>query len=234
MSDMNPYEPPAAPVDGPVSRDVSVPYTPTAGLARAVVIALCFALLADVSGVGAALLRFGLLAKIATGQHTQAEIQSNDAFYSACALFQVLTMVAAGIVFCVWFHRSYRNLRAFGNLTTYTPGWAPGSFFVPIVNLVRPFQIAKEIWTKSAPIESGSGPVGLWWALFISSSILSNIGARLAISASDSESLRTATGVGLLSDALSIGAGLLAIQMVRGIEKRQSARAAEFTAAVGT
>jgi hypothetical protein len=53
----------------------------------------------------------------------------------------------------------------------YSPGWAVGSFFVPILNIFRPYQIAQEIWKASDPEASTvswkqSKPgivVILWW-----------------------------------------------------------------------
>src|SRR5664279_2860174 len=60
-------------------------------------------------------------------------------------LFMVFTIVigyvAGSVCFSMWFHRAYRNLPTLvnGQLLT-TPGWAVGSFFIPFLNLFRPYQ----------------------------------------------------------------------------------------------
>lgn len=56
------------------------------------------------------------------------------------------------ILLMVWFYRSHKNLQSFNTMgLKYSPGWAVGSWFIPILNLFRPFQITHEIWTASDP-----------------------------------------------------------------------------------
>ena len=56
------------------------------------------------------------------------------------------------ILMMVWFYRSHKNLQSFNTMgLKYSPGWAVGSWFIPILNLFRPFQITHEIWTASDP-----------------------------------------------------------------------------------
>lgn len=80
-----------------------------------------------------------------------------------------LTYLVSVVIYCKWKYRSYRNLQAFsdeGGL--YSPGWAVGYYFVPIMNLFRPFQIMRELLNRSAghPASNSSGLVNWWWGLF--------------------------------------------------------------------
>lgn len=88
----------------------------------------------------------------------------------------VLLLIAAG-VFIAWFFQAYKNMRRLGvQNMRYGNGWAIGSWFVPILSLVRPKQMANDIWRGSergTDVNSGwkSVPVPAlvhwWWALFL-------------------------------------------------------------------
>ena len=81
-------------------------------------------------------------------------------------------------VFLPWFYTAYSNLRRFGlrNLR-YTPGWAIGSWFIPIFNLFRPKQIANDLYRGTAGgTLHGTGRIDShpvspllhwWWAVYI-------------------------------------------------------------------
>jgi hypothetical protein len=57
------------------------------------------------------------------------------------ALLYLIFLVITAVVFFIWLTRSYKNLRALGVEPQYTTGWVIGSWFVPLLNLVRPLQI---------------------------------------------------------------------------------------------
>ena len=74
--------------------------------------------------------------------------------------------VLTSIVF-LFFHRAYSNLAVLGATEQrWSPGWAVGSWFIPILNLFRPKQIANDIWRGS----DGSAIPSVfttWWAFWI-------------------------------------------------------------------
>ena len=89
-----------------------------------------------------------------------------------------LISAAAWILLLFWFYRAYRNLEALGTRGRYSPGWAAGAWFVPILNLFRPKQIADDIWRSSDPaLDSEPGTAWMqgkvdpllnwWWAVWI-------------------------------------------------------------------
>lgn len=105
-----------------------------------------------------------------------------------------LAILAVGIVFFVvflfWLKKRYENLGTFSHNTSYSSGWAIGGFFVPFLNLVRPFQITKEVLEfsdckKNPKTRSDTILVTAWWALFWIDSILGNLVARSAPKAGD-------------------------------------------------
>jgi hypothetical protein len=84
--------------------------------------------------------------------------------------------LATVVVFLSWLYTAAANLPRLGvRSPRFSPGWAVGWFFVPVVNLVRPYQVLRDVWANSEPPrrESGDpnprgvrGPlvIKLWWA----------------------------------------------------------------------
>lgn len=70
------------------------------------------------------------------------------------------TGAATIVAWLWWLPAAHRNLRAMGT----PPQWHGVLFawFVPVLNLVRPYRIVGELWTKSRP-EAGMAVVQIWW-----------------------------------------------------------------------
>lgn len=85
----------------------------------------------------------------------------------------VLTSLAFCVLFIVWFYRAYENVRTVApEKATLATGWAIGCWFVPILNLFRPYRIMLEIWegtqrgsTPSPELSTIEKPnkVNAWW-----------------------------------------------------------------------
>lgn len=151
-------------------------------------------------------------------------------------MMQVGLLIVTAVFFLRWFRRTYENLRR-GGLTgmQWTTGWAIGGFFVPILNLVRPYQIGQEIWKGSLHLErlkigqtdpdwqghSTGKPVQVWWALFILMSVIGNVSGRLMLQAENANSILTAAYVTLVSDIISPVAAVATITMIRSITEMQ-------------
>jgi hypothetical protein len=174
-----------------------------------------------------------LLERAKAGEEvTEAEAEANDDRQIAIGLVQMGLFVITAIAFIVWMHRAYRNLHAFRvEGRQYSSGWAIGGWFVPFLNLVRPFQVVREIWNGSECLTAFGERfvllrtpmlVGWWWAMFLISSVAGNLAARLAIRGEDAlTALTTQSWAWLISDVLDIPAAILAILVVRGINARQ-------------
>jgi hypothetical protein len=73
--------------------------------------------------------------------------------------WKLIAFQVAGIIaFCFWVHRVVSNVHAFG-LPGESPGMAVGSFFIPILNLWRPYKAITETWIASDPnaLPGGNG-----------------------------------------------------------------------------
>lgn len=186
------------------------------------------------------MLQLGLLEEAAAGAEISEErVAANDLRQGAVFILIALTFFGAVVAFCFWIHRAYRNLRALGNppqSLEYSPGWAVGWFFIPLANLVMPYRVVSEIWAKSDPtartrediiysVYSAPALVVVWWVSWLVSNIGERLASRFYQDARSPESLIWATKAVMFSHAVWIVSSVLAALVVRGIDRRQEARA---------
>lgn len=98
----------------------------------------------------------------------------------------LVSLIASVILVGCWIYRASANAHALSDEMTISPGWAVGWYFVPIMNLVRPFQAMREAWMASHyrgnwHQEPTPSLLGWWWGLWIITNILGNISFRLSL-----------------------------------------------------
>jgi hypothetical protein len=76
------------------------------------------------------------------------------------------------VLYCAWVYRTNLNCRNFSPALTFSAKWAVGCHFIPVMNLIRPYQAIQEIWKVSDnPRSWHSDPpsilVGIWWMLWL-------------------------------------------------------------------
>ncbi|WP_330328968.1 DUF4328 domain-containing protein [Streptomyces sp. NBC_00536] len=168
------YDATSPPVPAPVSWALRSP----SGLATALTVLLAVAGAVDLA---AGLIGFGTEDGAGAGFGADDPLTRETLLLGSVALVQLALLVATGVVFIIWFHRVRVNGGAFRpDLFSQGPGWAIGAWFVPFLNLVRPFRIAKEIWAASVQAgPDGSAralsvtPITLWWMTFVGSNLVS-------------------------------------------------------------
>jgi uncharacterized protein DUF4328 len=170
--------------------------------------------------------------------------EANDLRYRFTWGISVLARIPTIIVYLMWIHRAYRNLPALGaNRLQHTPGWAVGWFFVPIACLVKPYQVAAEIWRNSdpqaigAPRASSVAPVAFWWAAWLATIVAVRIASvvyDLAPERRTVSALMDATMAFLAISVITIIAALLAILVIHSIDKNQDARFAKISGQAST
>jgi Domain of unknown function (DUF4328) len=213
-------------------------FRPADGLVLALKILLIFNLVVDAAMLGSNFLQYLLAGRLKAGAVVMnAEVDGNDARQLVLGLGHLAIYIATIIIFVMWFYRAHANLEPLGaRRLTYSSGWAAGCWFVPFLNLVRPIQIAQEIWRNSDPAEvtehrggtdvsANSTLLGVWWALWITTNVISNISFRMAQAVNSPQTLLSATLVGMVADVASILLTVVALAVVSTINARQTARA---------
>jgi hypothetical protein len=133
----------------------------------------------DVVGLVSGLVQLYVLQGIESGELSDGAATANDVFYGGIGIVQLLALITTAVLFLRWFYAAYGNLPLLSaGSPRFKRGWAIGAWFVPILNLFRPKQIANDIWRGSDPQLSpeaspdwsgGSLPglYALWWGGWI-------------------------------------------------------------------
>ena len=180
---------------------------------------------------------------------TQAEALVNNSRVEMIGWLQIAVYLITGVLFLMWIYRAYWNLKALGaRKPAYSPGWAVGYFFVPFINLVRPYEIVKEIWRGSNPdvgvseelakqrglslgqYSSTSRLVGFWWVSWLAANIINYLTAKLSGIADTPDEFLRATFASMLGDALSVIAALGAMLVIKKIDDMQEEKYARQAA----
>ena len=131
------------------------------------------------------------------------------------------------VPFGMWVYRMSSNCAGFGGAMEYSPGWAVGSYFVPILNLFRPYQAMQEIWEVSRdPMSRGTDGgtlVRWWWGFWLLSRFGGAILGSAQTGAETVETLQTATIYSIISSGIDIPLTLVALAMVGRIADMQRA-----------
>jgi hypothetical protein len=147
------------------------------------------------------------------------------------ALFIVVLLTA--VSFLAWIYRAHKNLRALGATDLkYSPGWAIGGFFIPFLNIVRPYQVVSEIWRASAGEMRWSGGgawiyaqtpvfIAVWWGSWLTLGILDSLGAFTLFGALGADQLLVATRYRIFYYIVGVASAALAITVVQKTNARQ-------------
>ncbi|TRZ43181.1 DUF4328 domain-containing protein [Robertkochia solimangrovi] len=171
-------------------------------------------------------------------------LENNDLRQSIIGFLQLGLTIASIVVFLNWFRRSYGNLHRLGVHPNQSESATIWTWFVPILNLFRPFQIMKEIWYETQftirksdvtfQIKEGDLLLGTWWILFIATGILGRIIFQNAMSSETVEEYITGSTLTLFSDILDFAGAITVIVIVKNVSKWEARIVEEITANGGT
>lgn len=178
----------------------------------------------------------------------QQRADESDTRQAIIGLAQVVVFLITSILFLRWWYRAYRNLNILtDHKTRWSPGWAVGYWFVPFLCLIRPYQIAKDLWVGSTPSESSlytahqnlspsTTIVSMWWFVWIGFGLFNQIMLRDSMTGTFSEPMLheiiQANAMTIVSDLGGVIQAIFAICLVRGIDLRQETKAAASQAAM--
>jgi hypothetical protein len=144
-------------------------------------------------------------------------------------LFNVVVLIVTSILVLRWIYRSNAIAQTFGERMTVSPGWNVGFFFVPILNLWKPFQGLREIWQVSfGEYQWSDTPVPSilrwWWGLWLVMSILDNASFRLSIRAATVKEVMTVNEINIFGSIIALPLGWCLISIIRRLTAQQCER----------
>ena len=149
---------------------------------------------------------------------------ANDLRQRIIAIFQIMVFIGSAITFIMWFRRAYYNLNRKVKLK-YTDGWAAGAWFVPLLNLWRPFYMFKEMYMAVNAILSSDNYgqykplnrifLGVWWIAWLINNFLGRISFQVSSKADTLDEYLNASTFDMIATGWGIATALLALKVVR-------------------
>src|SRR2546427_744819 len=171
----------------------------------------------------------GALSRLAAGAALLPdEAAATAARDRAILLLKLVAFTGAGIAWLLWLHRTYGNLALVGSKRSrFTRAWAVGYWFIPLVNLVRAYQVMKDLWLRSDSLndrdayDSLPAPAFLtgWWGMSVSWVVLGVLITLMARDARTDFERINATDLRMLVSAVGGLAGVLAITGRREVDR---------------
>jgi len=130
---------------------------------------------------------------------------------------QVVVYIALVVLFLRLLYKAVQQAKSFSTPFTYvSPGWAVGYWFVPVMNLYRPFQVVKALFAACTH-EAGPGAksavgeqlLGAWWAMLLIGNMASWALARSDIDMSSRAGVTSFVGYDIACNLLLIVGAVL-------------------------
>ena len=184
-------------------------------------IVLACELLAIVSSV----MQYNMLQGISKGIDIDMDaINANDMREAIIAILYLVVYVISGVTFIMWFRRAYYNLHQKVRNLEFEEGWAAGSWFVPIMNLGRPYKIMKELYeetknfllskNESISNELNINILGAWWTLWILNNVLGRIIYRFSKGAESIPELITFSLLDIVNGIVGVILALVTVRVI--------------------
>ncbi len=167
------------------------------------------------------------LSLLQSGHVTTEAADANDLRERVIGLIEMALFIFTTVFVSIWIVRANRNVRSLGAKDMrITPGWAVGYFFIPIVNLWRPYQAMSDLWRASQNpsdwIRSNVGSaVPAWWTLWIISGIVGRLAMQKSMAAHGIADLEAATWFYIINSTLHIIICFVTLAMVSQIATAQ-------------
>lgn len=155
--------------------------------------------------------------------YTTDEAESNDMRVQLLAIAYLIIYIISGVTFIQWFRRAYYNLHTKVKVLNHTEGWAAGGWFVPILNLFRPYNIMSELYQETNLIlakniegyrKRETLAMTIWWVFWIIWGVADRISSRMTLKAETMEELISSTEMSLFISFFGIGVAILAYRVV--------------------
>lgn len=227
----NPYAPSASSLQGasvPVFEGAGTAFRDLSGHSRKLSVLLLVGMVWKVVALVSALMQYNL---VSHPPYSVAAGRANDLREGVVGGVGTLLFIATVIVFGRWIYLAQKNVLELDarHLRT-SPGWAVGSFFVPVIALWGPYQAMRDLVKASRSprrweLEDTSPAVIAWWSLWLIVELLTNASLQSSLLPHTLEHLREVSSMNVVIGVLSVPLYLLARHIVLRVWRDQSEQA---------
>ena len=175
-------------------------------------------------------MQYSFLQRAASGGTiSETDAMANDLREGVIAAIYFIVYLVYIITFIMWFRRAYFNLHQKSKKLQFSEGWAAGSWFVPFLNLYRPFQIMNELYTETKRLLVKNGisekdiyPINYlptWWTLYIVTTFVGNIVLRIGFNADTINNFIAVTIGDMIMSILGVALSLVTIKVIKDYSK---------------
>ncbi len=176
---------------------------------------------------------------------TRADRLAHTRTASALASAQWVCSAITGGLFLAWLYQCRVNVRALGaRKLRWRREWTLLAFLVPVLNVLRPYQVVREVWQASDP--SVGDPLGWqrvrvpsllswWWATFLIFLACELVAWMILIGIDSAGERRLAYSLRTLADgsaAISASLAFFVVQKITDAQEQKRAVHARATAAL--
>ncbi|PZP51133.1 MAG: hypothetical protein DI598_03930 [Pseudopedobacter saltans] len=146
--------------------------------ANQLIISISIVALLSLTSFFSKFLQYRLLVNIQEGDiYTDNQLTNSDLRENIILFAYIIAYVISVVMFIRWFRRAYYNLEQKESFLSYTNATAAWAWFVPIFNLYKPYQMMKEMFSKTELLLENNdiqprknlktSILALWWVLWI-------------------------------------------------------------------
>ncbi|WP_017445891.1 DUF4328 domain-containing protein [Gayadomonas joobiniege] len=178
------------------------------------------------------LFEYQLLSSYQDGTYTSYEEaaaagDANDLRQGIIVYVYLAIFVVSGFLILRWIYFANYNVRKLGaSDLKFSPGWSIGFYFIPILNLWKPYQAMKEIWRASHhpndwQSKEGTSLLVVWWAIWIISNTIDRFVFRKSLNADELQEMIHLNLLTQLSDVISIVLSVVFLLIVKRVYAAQ-------------
>lgn len=189
--------------------------------ARAAEIALMLWMGASLLFGGSAIYSLVSIAAYQSGESGNwVDLDQVDLVSTATGLLYTVLYLACAVLVGRWIYRVNNNAWHMSAGMRVSPGMNVGSFFIPFLNLIRPFTGVRETWQAShRPSDPEAVPVPgvmrLWWAAWLIAGALGQLSFRMGLAAKTLDDFSQVAWVDLAGTPIDLVAGAALIWIIR-------------------
>lgn len=194
--------------------------------AKQAVLLIWIVLFLEIISLYSGYLQHSLLQTIGNGGEISTETATaNDTREQIIGILYMIGFIISAVTFIRWFRRAYYNLHQNINYLGHSENWAAISWFIPFVNLYRPFQIMREIYLESKEllIKKGIGInqkfnsliLGFWWTLWIINNLIGQYVFRATMNAESINDYISSTMASMVGNIIGIPLALITIKIIK-------------------
>jgi hypothetical protein len=193
--------------------------------ARTAILMIWVVLALEIISFLSSYLQYDLLISLSSGSSiSNSEINANDIRERIIVILYFGVYLTSCITFIRWFRRAYFNLQLKTDYLSSSDNWVALSWFIPFICLYKPYQIMKEMYTKTNEIlfeETNqtkaitTSYLGWWWGLWIISNIIGQVVFRTTLNNDSIDSLTNGTIASMIGNVIGLPLSLITVKVIK-------------------